>query len=167
VKYTVNDVIFSYRRHRVKYHFFRIYGYSKFVIIDPFGLPVKAFADGLINTHLPTPQAVIAAPLADSILAAKAKDVGEVKRTPCFSGQSAAVSADVMLFLPSAHARERLAQHLYRGRNDPSAKWSDLQAINHEFSCNEETHVLNPSVSAADYMFTQVHAWKSPLSVLH
>lgn len=76
------------------------------------------------------------------------------------------VSTNLLLLLPSVQARDRAFARLFRrrkrrGRKGPKdeeedAPWDDWQVVNHEFSCNDETHPLQQGYSEADYKFLAV-----------
>lgn len=140
------------------------------LLLDPLGFPTSDLMHLLTSPDVArsmTPQTILAGPAADEWEANRlAKVPSWIKPVPCFDGRTVPVSTNLLLLYPSTQAKERIFAQLFRrhrrrqgrGEAGDDGAWLDWQAINHEFSCNEEIAVLGQGYSQADYTFIKVAA---------
>lgn len=124
----------SYLRNKVKYHLFALTGYTKFMVLDPFSIPTKNLAPTLLS-EVPS-EAVMALPLADKREEKMSSLRDGTRQVHCLGKKSPKVGTKFIILSPFKYVEDRIKLHLF------NKMWTDLQAINYEFSCNDEIEIL-------------------------
>lgn len=66
--------------------------------------------------------------------------------------RSAIISTKLLTFTPTSYIQDRLVRHFFGGKHI----WTDSQAINYEFNCNDEIFAMDGNVTMSDYNFQMV-----------